>query len=289
MRGNPEEVMPFPRLSPIANRVLLALAVFTFACWSLAAAALLTWGPGSTVALKSVGRIAARISPRRHVHARPRFRSPLALELASARVAGYTYSTGDGDPDFAWALIDGEGETTIDASDGRRPLRTRDDHGPARFWFRDGDDEYEVTDPAIVSDVQRAAAPVRELGREMGVVGGEMGKRGAVMGRLGGKMGALGARLAILESRLVRRSISRSERAEIEAATREMRGQLRRLQSELSTEQGSHARSQRELSRRMSVLSARHQAACRKARLEVREIARRAQRQGKAGRPHANA
>lgn len=280
--------MPFPRLSPTANRVLLALAVFTFACWSIAAAVFLTWGPGRAVALKSVARIAERISPRRHVHARSQH-APIAFELASMPTSGFTYSTTDGDPGFAWALVDGDGNSLIDSFNGRRSLLTSEEGSPPHFWFREGDDEYVVTDDAIVDEVRRVTAPVRELGREMGALGGEMGKRGAAMGKLGGKLGAMTAKLAMLESRAVRRAIARAERAEIESSTHEMRREVERLQRTLGTEQGSHARSQRQLSRRMSELSARHQAAYRKARLEVREIARKALRQGKAGRPHANA
>src|SRR5262245_1018722 len=122
----------FPRLSPTANRVLMALAVFTFACWALAAAALLTWGTGRAAAWKSVARIAERISPRRHVHVHPRFRAAAAAELASAKGFAYGYTAGEGDRDFAWALIDDDGASVIDSFDGRRRWTTRGAQGPAR-------------------------------------------------------------------------------------------------------------------------------------------------------------
>lgn len=280
--------MPFPRLSKTANRVLMALAIFTFACWTLVAATLLTWAPGRAVALQTAARIAERIASRRHVHPAPRAARPIAFELASSDAAGFSWSTGDdADSDFAWAFVDDDGSAWVDTD--RRRIETSANRGPARLWFRDGDEEYTVTDPEIVAEVRRAAEPVRELGREMGVLGGEMGRHGAEMGRLGGRMGALGARLAILESRLARRSATRAERSHAESSVRRMRDELKKLQSELSTHQGKHAGRQQELSRRMSELSARHQEAYRKARTEVREIARKAQRQGKAGRPHANA
>lgn len=280
--------MPFPRLSRTANRVLMALAIFTFACWTLVAAALLTWAPGRAVAMKTAARIAERITSRKHVHVTPRAARPIAFELASS-AAGFAYSTGDDpDSDFAWAFVDDDGSAWVDTD--RRRVETTAKHGPARFWFRGEDgEEYTITDPEIVDDVRRAAEPVRELGREMGELGGEMGRHGAEMGRLGGRMGALGARLAILESRLAGRSASRAERNRAEASVRRMRDELKTLQSELSTQQGRHAGRQQELSRRMSELSARHQEAYKKAKVEVREIARKALREGKAGRPHANA
>lgn len=279
----------FHRMTPTANRALMALAIFTFACWSLAAAAVLTWGTGRAVALKTVSRIAERIAERRAIHRlHPRLSTISAVRVADA--SGYAYGTSldEADPDFSWSLLDGEGTMFTDSYDGHR-FEARGRKGEPTFWFRDGDEEYVVTDPALVSEVRRVTQPVRELGHEMGALGGEMGKHGAEMGKLGGRMGALGARLAILESRMARRSASRAARSQMEASTREMRDELQRLQSELSTEQGNHARRQRELSRRMSELSARHNAAYRKAKVEVREIARRAQRQGKAERPHANA
>lgn len=279
----------FHRLTPTANRVLMALAVLSFACWSFAAAAILTWEPGRAVALRAVARIVEQISPpRRAIHAHPQVAALSAVRVAGAGHSGTIYSTDDADPDFSWALLESDGTMFSDSHDGRRfPVEGRKDE--PTFWFRDGVDEYTVTDPAIVAEARRATAPVRELGREMGLLGAEMGRHGARMGRLGGRMGALGARIAILESRQALRQASRSARAETKASTHQLHAELQRLQSQLSTEQGRHAGRQRELSRRMSTLSARHQVAYRKAKAEVREIARKAQRQGKAGRPHANA
>ena len=262
----------FHRLTPTANRVLMMLAVFTFACWALAAAAVLTWGPGHAVALKTVSRIAERIAVGRAIHSvHPRFSTISALRLASTNDYTYGFSDDDSDPDFSWSLQDGEG--TLTDSQERHRFHSK---GEPTFWFRDQDVEYVVTDPALVAEVQRATEPMRELGRQMGELGSEMGMHGAAMGRMGGRMGAMGARLAILESRMARRSISRSARSSMEQSSREMRDELQRLQAEFSTEQGKHARRQRELSQRMSELSARHNVALRKAKAEVREIARKA-------------
>ena len=277
----------FHRLSPTANRVLMALAVFTFACWALAAAAVLTFGIGRAVAVKTVARIAERIAHRRAIHrVHPQIAPISALRLASSNGYTYGWSNDEGDSDFSWSYFDGNDSVFNDWRDGRR---LRGFKGQPAFWFREDGEEYVVTDPVIVSDVRRATEPVRELGREMGAIGGEMGRHGAQMGRLGGRMGAMGARLAILESRLARRPASRAARAGIERSTRAMREELQRLNEDLSSRQNQHARRQQELSRRMSELSAQHGTAYRKAKAEVREIARKAQRQGKAERPHANA
>ena len=279
--------MSFHRLSPTVNRVLLALAVFTFASWSLMAAVLLAWEPWRSAASRGVARIAERVSvTRRHRH---HAGSGLAtLSLASTVGSGFAYSTEAGESDFSWGLLDDDGDVWIENGDRHRVHASRG-NGELRFWFREGGEEFIVTDPALVADVRRATQPMRELGQQMGELGGEMGKRGAAMGRLGGRMGALSARLALLEVRAARRTTSRADRAEADAASREMRAEMQRMQEDFSAQQEKHAGRQRELSRRMSELSARQQEACRRARLEVREIARRAQREGKAGRPHANA
>ena len=279
--------MSFHRLSPVANRALVAIGVFTFASWSLLAAALFAWEPGRAAAQSVVARVAARWpSSHRHV-AHPRV--PLgALTLASNSGSGFVYSTGDDGTDFAWALLDEDGEVFIDGGNSRR-VREQGRRGEPLFWFREGGEDFVVRDAALVAEVRKATATMRELGRQMGELGGEMGKHGAEMGRLGGRMGALGARLGMLETRIAMDSATPEERAEARAATRELREEIRRMQSDVSSRQTRHAGRQRELSRRMSELSSRQQAASRKARIEVREIARRALRQGKAGRPHANA
>ncbi len=279
--------MSFHQLSPSANRVLVALAMFTFASWSLAAAALLAWAPGQRVALRTAARVVERLSPRRH-HAPRAVPAMPVLSLASANGYGYSYSDDPSAGDFAWGLLDQDGDVWIEGGDSRR-VRAQGRKGEPYFWFREGREEYVVRDPATVAEVREATEPLRVLGRRMGEVGGEMGRQGAAMGKLGGRMGAVGARLGMLETRLAMRAASRSERSEAEATLRELRAELDRMQRGISAEQAKHAGEQRELSRRMSELSARHQEALRDARIRVREIARRAVREGKAGRPHANA
>lgn len=279
--------MSFHRLSPSANRVLVALAVFTFASWSLAAAALLVWVPGQRVALRTVARLAEHLSLRRH----PTPCIPpvgQVLSLAGANGYGYSFSDEPSAGDFAWGLLDEDGDVWIEGGDSRR-VRAQGHKGESHFWFRENHEDYVVHDRVIVAKVRTATEQVRALGRQMGEVGGEMGRQGAAMGKLGGRMGAVGARLGMLETRLALRSASRSERSEAEATLRELRAEMARMQREISAEQSRHAGQQRELSRRMSELSSRHQEALREARIRVREIARRALREGKAERPHANA
>lgn len=281
--------MPHSKLSQTANRACSAIAMFTLASWTLIAAALMAWAPARAALGMGLSTAAARVlpatrlpAPHRHGH-----HVGAGIELASSTSAGYSYDTGDESNDFSWNVLDGDGDVILDGRRSRR-VRTSVKQGEPVFEFRENGEWFVVTDPALVAEARRAAAPLREVGREMGDVGGEMGRHGAEMGRIGGRMGALGARIGLIEARLATRSSERS-RAALRAETDELRDELSQLRDQLEPRQAAHAERQRELSRRMSELSAKHQRVLREVRAEIREIARRALREGKAERPHANA
>jgi len=267
---------------------MFALAVFTFAFWSLALAAFLAWSPGRSVAAAAVARFVA-----------PRDADTAALAADSIEnlpdtalcedEAGFSYSTDDdADDSFSWSLVaGGDGVQMGSLRSMRFHARTRNDR--PTFWFREGGQTWSVDDPDVVSEVRRVTEPLREIGREMGRVGSEMGRHGAERGRIGGRMGALGARLAALEARLATRHVSQASRARARESIRALRIEMKALSEQIGGEQTDRARSRRELSRRMSELSARHQVVLRDVREKVREIARRVRREGKAERPHANA
>ena len=275
-----------PLTSPI-GRAMFALAVFTLSFWSLALAAFLAWSPGRSVAAAAVARFVA-----------PRDAAAATLAADSMQdlpdtalcedESGFSYSTDDDDDSFSWSLMDGaDGVQMGSLRSMRFHARTRNDR--PTFWFREGGQTWSVDDPDVVSEVRRVTEPLREIGREMGKVGSEMGRRGAEIGRIGGRMGALGARLAALEARLATRHVSQASRARARESIRAMRIEMKALQEQIGGEQSGRAQSRRELSRRMSELSARHQVVLRDVREKVREIARRVRREGKAERPHANA
>lgn len=277
--------------SPL-GRVVVGLGVFTFAFWALAAAAFLAWSPSRGVALAAVSQLGSQ-----RVHASDAVDTPDTGDDscttgcdASAEDFSYSTRSDDGDqPDFGWAVLDAGGSMTIDGGEADQ-VRIHARHGQPLFWFRDGDEEFWVTDRAIIDEARRATARVTELGREMGKVGAEMGRHGAAMGRIGGRMGSISARLAMAEARLATDTdLTSAELEHQRELLSEMRHQVHALQAQLDDEQSEHARSQRELSRRMSELSAQHQEALREARTKMREISLRARREGKAERPHANA
>jgi hypothetical protein len=278
--------------SPL-GRLVIGLGVFTFAFWALAAATFIAWSPSRGVAMAAVARAGSH-----RVHATDAAVSPRTDDDSCSAMCdeaadnSYSYSNSNGSDegdDFGWAVIDAGNDMVIDGGNVQH-VRGHARRGESLFWFRDGDDEFWVTDPSIVDQAKRATANIQRLGQEMGKVGAEMGQHGAEMGRLGGRMGAIGARVSMVEARIASNpNLSSAERERQRELLHQMREQLRELQRQLDTEQGEHERSQRELSRRMSELSAQHQAALREARAQLRELARRARREGKAERPHANA
>lgn len=277
-------------LPPVLSRALLALALYTFAAWVLIGTAWLAWAPGRSLAASTLSHVALAVSGA----------SPSAAVGAAAvcdmvapwnQVQAVAYGYEDnGDDDFRWGLL-GDDENFWFDDDSDRSARSKSGGAKAepRFWFRDHGTEYVVTDPAIVAEVQTAVHPLAAIGKEMGEVGGEMGRHGARMGRIGGRMGAASARLAMVQARLAARSSRASDRAAADASLSDLRLELRELREQLEKERSENAGQQQELSRRMSELSANHQAAMKRVRQQVREIATRARREGKAERPHANA
>jgi len=288
--------MSFHRLPPAANRALVFAAAFTFVAWTLAAALCLTWSPARAFAedaLALASRSWNRGSPqaRQHAaHARVQARVADAVRVAARSglvptvATGYSYS--DDEDGFAWMLADGDGHVTVRSRTGA--TRRLDGPGPA-FWFQDGAREYVVRDPALVAEVERAMAPLRELGAEMRTVGRELGREGAALGRRGGRMATLGARMARAQARLAEREARRGRAADARAEMEALREQMDRVRADFEAERDRREGAMKGHSQRLEELSARHRERVREVRERVREIARRALREGKAERPHVNA
>ena len=162
--------------SPL-GRVIVGLGVFTFAFWALAAATFFAWSPSGAVALAAASQLGSHRAHAPEAVETPDTEDDSCTAGCDASSEGFSYNTGsdDGDePDFAWAVLDGNGSMTIDGGEADQ-VRVHAPHGQPLFWFRDGDEEFWVTDRAIVDEARRATARVTELGREMGKVGAEMG------------------------------------------------------------------------------------------------------------------
>jgi hypothetical protein len=194
--------MHSPFWSSPLGRIVIGLGVFTFSFWALAAATLFAWSPSRGVAMAAVTRLGTHAVRAANAAAVPDTKEDSCSAMCDdAAGYAYDYSTGSEDEDFGWAVLEGNGSMTID---GGEPDHVRGNarHGQPVFWFRDGDDEFWVTDRTLVAEASRASARVRELGREMGKVGSEMGRHGAAMGRIGGRMGAIGARMGMVEAQI---------------------------------------------------------------------------------------
>jgi len=288
--------MSFDRLPTAANRALVFAAVFTFVAWTLAAALCLTWSPARALAEDALA-LAARPWRDGTVHARhhasgARLHARLADAVRVASQSGMTatraagFSFADDADGFSWMLADGDGHVTMRSRTG--VSRRLEGPGPA-FWFRDGGREYVVRDPALVAEVERAMAPLRELGEQMRAAGRDLGREGAALGRRGARMATLGARMARAQARLAEREARRGRAADARAEMEALREQMDRMRADLEAERDRREGTMKERSQRLEELSARHRERAREVRERVREIARRALREGKAERPHVNA
>lgn len=240
-------------------------------------------------------------------------------EPERTRAASSTWSyTNDGE---AWALIEGGGEVWMSGSsrDLRRIEALRSAAGAPRLWFRRGNHEYVVRDPAALERAREILEPQRELGRQQGELGArqgdlgaEQGKLGAQQGELGGQQGELGARqgelgaqmaaLAAENARLHARRMAAGDEGEdfaaeeaaleerMERLEEQMEG-LGQRQEELGGRQEALGRQQEALGHRQEALGEqqeelgrRQEEAARRARAELRELFDRAVAQGLAER-----
>ena len=262
--------------------------MFTLASWVLIAAALVLWAPGRSQAGTAVSRVAQAAATL------PSAASFAVVAMSNLVIpcgnnSSYSYDTGPGSQDFAWCLLERDGQVWIEGAGpdrGRFSGRT----GEPRVWFRDHGSEYVIRDPALVDQVREATRPLREVSEQMGALGAEMGRHGARMGRIGGRMGAVGARMALIEAHLAEGASARARRDDdTNARMRALRREMAELRANMEREQSEHATEQQTLSHRMSELSERHHDLLQDVRAKVRAICERARREGKAERPHVNA
>jgi hypothetical protein len=276
--------MRFPSPSRRARRGLfaLALALPLLSLASLAGAAAWVWTHGGLAgSLTSLVRTTALLAG--GLEALPgtlTAAQAAALQDQHAAACGFTWVTGDGDSagedDFSFAMIEPDGKSSFslngdDRSHSRRLDRLMRSADAPTLWFREGDHEYVVTDPATVERARALCEPLQRIGSEMGRVGGEMGRIGGRLGRYGGRLGALGGRLGGVSARLAVARLSSDERDQLEAERDRLQEEMDRVQAEMeSLENGSIRERQGELSRRMEELSKQHQEALARARAGLR-------------------
>jgi hypothetical protein len=209
---------------------------------------------------------------------------------SSTTTIGHAYAFGSESGDdrrrFSYAVVHPGANASIAISDmGEMDdiddlQREADRNHTGIFWFRLDGHSYRVTDRATVERAQEIVAPMIEIGREQGKYGAQMGEYGARMGEIGalqGRMGALRAQLA------VRRSFDRRGRSEIASLEREL-DELSDELKETRLEQKEMARAQRELGAKQGKLGRKQNAATKRARVELLELAHRAIERGDAER-----
>ncbi|MCE9687902.1 hypothetical protein LZP73_17110 [Shewanella sp. AS16] len=88
-------------------------------------------------------------------------------------------------PHFSWVLLQADGSMTVGAgnSDEWRQLE-RSRHDGDYLWVKTRKARYEITEPAILAQVQAALQPMQQQGERMQKLGDEMHSHGDAMSRL---------------------------------------------------------------------------------------------------------
>src|SRR5262245_61655606 len=112
------------RLSPLANRALMALGVYTFASWTIVIALVLSWAPARAAAVRTVVRVASAWPSKRIVvpaSITPFAMAPLAIAADNAPDCASACSesapTSEG-PYSSWSLGDGSVDAAPVYGDG---------------------------------------------------------------------------------------------------------------------------------------------------------------------------
>lgn len=132
-------------------------------------------------------------------------------------------------------------------------------HGGDVIWFRVGDEDWVVHDPATVAEGHRLFQRVSEIGARQGEIGSRQSVIGAEQSKIGMEQGDIGLRQAKVALEQAAVELRRAE-LQKEDATREDRERLERelTEHERQLEQmqkGEHDARQQELSARMEALS----------------------------------
>ena len=134
----------------------------------------------------------------------------------------------------AYVLLQG-GHSVMNAStDELRRVRRMQAGGKDLLWFRKGNAEYMVRDPALLARFRENYAEVTRLGRQQGAVGARQGEIGQKQGIIGQRQGALGLRQAELASRRLPHGQADARAAELDRQQAELDRQQSRLHAPMA-------------------------------------------------------
>lgn len=201
-----------------------------------------------------------------------------------------SYSYGWSDDGDSWVLMTGKSNVSMSGStdDIARVKRLRKDSEGDILWFRHGDKEYVVKDPAMLKSAQEAWRSVSELGEKQGELGAEQGRWGAKQGELGARQGELGSRQGSLGSEkgaIAAKRARGADSADLDKREQEIErkmADLARQQEELASQQEKYAGMQEELAGRQEELASQQEAASERAEKEMKSLFERALRSGAA-------
>jgi beta-lactamase regulating signal transducer with metallopeptidase domain len=212
-----------------------------------------------------------------------------AAEAVNGRDGSYAYVRGDG------MMMDGT------SADSRRAASYRGRYGNRYLWFRRAGTEYIVTNEALLDELDNAAKPQAELGRQQAELGREQALLGEQQAKLGESQASAAVdmpdltrdveRLSQLVQRLRARKASQTEVGELQneigllqARIGELQDRLGKVNAALGHEQEKLGTAQAKLGERQSVLGRRQEELAQDLQMKVREIIERSLRTGAARR-----
>jgi bla regulator protein blaR1 len=203
---------------------------------------------------------------------------------------------------FEYMLVLGDNEGTFEAGNFERQRQRRDEPG---LWFKLGGQTYEVRDPASIDQAAAIVKPVAEIGRQQGeigakqgligaqqgIVGAKQGEVGARQGAIGAQQGLLGARQGVLGARQAadltdaEKEQIQKEQQKIDREMHELNAKMAALDKEMrevSASMPDLSVDMEKLSKQMDVLSGKMADASAKADAQMRELAEKLIKLGKA-------
>ena len=155
--------------------------------------------------------------------------------------------------DHAYVLLRGNTSVMNGSMGDLRGAQRLQRNGEDLFWFRRGNVEYVVRDPAMLERIRANYAEVARLGDSQSAIGNRQSVIGNKQAAIGNRQAALGMKQAELATRRMRESEADARMSELDR----QQAALDRMQAELAAPMAELDRQQAELDRKMRAADAR--------------------------------
>lgn len=177
--------------------------------------------------------------------------APPAPPARSLITRGTFHLTANGDQ--AYVLLRGNTSVMSGSMGDLREAQRLQRNGEELLWFRKGNLEYVVRDPATLERIRANYAEVTSLGSSQSAIGNRQGAIGNKQAAIGNRQAELGMKQAELATRRMRESEADARMAELDR----QQAALDKQQAELAAPMAELDRQQAELDRKMQAANAR--------------------------------